>query len=445
MSKANRNTFFCRLYRNIDSKSEDAIFYGWYVVFAGWVILLLEGGCQFSYGVFLTELCADLNWDKTTISGAYSLFYFWHGAIGFIAGKLNDKYGPRITLLISIITYSIGYLLMFTVNAPWQIYLYYGIIAGTGFGFCVVPILSTVSHWFVKKRGIALGIAASGVGMGTLLIAPFTQFIVTRFGWRTSFVILAGILVIIGLPISRLMRLNPAEKGLLPYGVAEELTIEKKQSDKLLSNTVNFSLKQAINTKEFLFLLIAYAFAIFAVQMVMIHLKAYAIGFGITEMISATIIGFIGGASVVGRVMVGNMTDRIGRMASLSLCYVLLAVSMIWLIKARQPYQFYLFSVIFGFGYGGFIPIIPDIIAYWFGAKSHGSILGLSSMAAAIGGTFGPIVAGYIRDITGSYKLAIIIAVVVLFIALIFSLFIKEKLVYTELRKNNKIYGMAGS
>jgi len=399
MSGTTRSLLLHRLYRSKDSKHEDAIFYGWFVVFAGWMILLLEGGCQFSYGIFLTELCSDLNWAKTTISGAYSLFYFWHGIIAFISGKLNDKYGPRVMLIISIVTSSVGYVLMFTVNTPWQIYLYYGIIAGTGFGFCVVPIISTISRWFVKKRGIALGITASGVGIGTLIIAPFTQFIIIRFGWRTSFVILAGILVVIGLPISRLMRLNPSEKGLLPYGVVEELTSENKRYDRSLSDTVNFSLKQAIKTKEFLSLIMAYAFAIFAIQMVMVHLKAYVIGFGITEMIAATAIGFVGGASAGGRIIIGSMSDRIRRTACLSFCYFLLAVSMLWLIKARQPWQFYLFSAIFG----------------------------LSAMAAGIGGTFGPIIAGYIRDTTGGYELAIIIAAALLFIALVSSLVNKEK------------------
>jgi len=157
------------------------IFYGWIVVAASCLILAVEWGCQFSYGLFLTELCQEVGWGRAIVSGAYSLFFIWHTVIYFPAGSLNDKNGSRFTLLISIIAVSGGYALMSIINAPWQLYIFYGIVIGTGQGFCYVPITSTVSRWFVKRRGIALGITVAGIGMGTLIIAPFAQFLIARF------------------------------------------------------------------------------------------------------------------------------------------------------------------------------------------------------------------------------------------------------------------------
>jgi len=159
--------------------------------------------------------------------------------------------------------------------------------------------------------------------------------------------------------------------------------------------------------------------------MVMIHLKAYAVDFGVAEMTAATAIGLTGGASIVGRIVIGGLSDKIGRKTSFFICYLLLAVMMLWLLEARQPWQFYLFSVIFGFGYGGCVPLFPAVVGDWFGQKSYGSILGMLTISLGIGGAIGPLLAGYVYDLRGSYDIAIITGVVVLFIAMGCSLALK--------------------
>jgi len=408
----------------MSNKPKSGIFYGWVIVAAGCLILFVEFGSQYSYGVFLTELCQNLDWTKTTVSGAYSLFYICHGVLSFIAGSLNDRHGPRFTLMLSLIIMSAGYALMYIISAAWQLFVFYGIIVGTGFGFCFVPITSTVSRWFVKRRGTALGITVAGIGLGTLVMAPLNQFFITEFGWRISYLILAGLLLVIGIPISRLMRFKPSEKGLLPYGIKDTAN-ENKQYAQPLSSTLDFSLKQAISTTQFRMLSLMYASYPFAIQMVLVHLKAYAIDFSIAEMTAAIAIGLVGGASIGGRIIIGSLSDRIGRKAAFLISYLLMAVMMLWLLEARQPWQFYLFSIIFGFGYGGCVPLFPAVISDWFGERSHGSILGMLTIALGIGGAIGPLLAGYVYDTTGSYNIAIIIGAVVLFTAMGCSLVIK--------------------
>jgi len=397
------------------SKPKTGIFYGWVIVAAGCIILFLGWGFQYSYGVFLTELCHDLNWTRTMVSGAYSLFMFWHSIMYLVAGRLNDKFGPRLTLAIAIIALTVGYSLMSLVSAPWQLYIFYGIIIGTGGGFGYVPVTSTVSRWFIKRRGMAMGITVAGVGIGTLMLVPFAQFLISEFGWHISYLIIAGIILVIGLPVSRLMRLQPSEKGLLPDGIEESKY--KNKHDSLPSSTVDFTLKEAIKTQAFWLLLTMYVFLAFTLQMVMVHLKAYATDVGITPMVAATILGIVGGVSILGRIAMGSVSDKIGRRASLLIASLLMAVMMLWLIKARQPWQFYLFSTIFGFGYGSWIPLFPAITADWFGTKSHGTIFGAIMLAPGIGGAIGPLLGGYIFDTTGSYDIAIIIGAAVLFVA----------------------------
>jgi MFS family permease len=402
---------------NLANKSKTGIFYGWVIVAAGCLILLVQVGCQHSYGVFFTELCRDLNWTRAMVSGAFSLGFFWHGIIYFVAGSLNDRHGPRLAIAVSALVMGLGYALMSVIKAPWQLYMFYGIIIGTGFGFGFLPVISTASRWFVRRRGTALGLTVAGVGIGTLVLAPFAQFLITKFDWRTSYLILAGLVVVIVLPLSRLMRLDPSEKGLLPYGRGEIAT-ENEQLGNSLSSEVSFSLKQATRTSQFWLLSVMYASYPFAVQMVMVHLKAYAVDFGIAEMTAATALGLVGAGGIVGRVVTGSLSDKIGRKACFFVAYLVMAVMLLWLIKARQPWQFYLFSIAFGFGHGSLVPLFPAVIGDWFGTKAHGSIFGMLGIGLGIGGAIGPLLAGYIYDVNGSYDVAIIAGAVVLFIAL---------------------------
>jgi len=403
-------------------KSETGIFYGWVIVATGCTILALQWGSLYTYGVFFTELCRDLGWTRGMVSGAYSVLFLWHGFIYFVAGRIYDRHGPRLPLGISFVVLSIGYVLMSTVNTLWQLYIFYGIILGTGLGFGYLAVVSTVSRWFVKRRGIALGITASGGGIGTLAFAPFAQFLIAKFDWRNSYLILAGLLAAIGLPISRLMRLETSQKELSPYS-REEIEIQNRHDG--LPSTTAFTPKQAARTKAFWLLFALYGSLDFSIQMVMIHLDAYAKDVGLAPMLAATILGVVGGGSIPGKIAVGSISDKIGRKASFFTCLLLMAVMMLWLMEARQPWQFYLFSALFGFSYGGCIPLFPAASADWFGTKFHGTIFGLISISCGIGGSSGPFLAGYIHDVTGSYEPAIIIAAAVLFIAMGLSLAIK--------------------
>jgi MFS family permease len=402
-------------------KADTKIFYGWVMVAAASIILSLQWGCIDTYGIFLTELCGDLDWTRTAVSGAYSLFAIVSCLVGVIAGRLNDRYGPRLILMISIIVMGVGYALMSTLDALWQLYIFYGVIVAIGASFGWVPAISTVSRWFTRKRGAALGATEAGIGIGSFIMPPLAQFLIIKFGWRASYSVLAGLLFIIGLPVTRLMRLNPSEKGLYPDGIKE--TTESKRNSNLISDTADFTLRQAIRTKEFWLLFALYTIAALPFG-ILIHLKAYMISFGISEMTAATTIGISSGAFAVGALVISKLSDRIGRKVPLFISLLALAVMMLWLMKAREPWEFYLFSIISGFGWGGTV-LFPAIIADWFGMKSHGSIYGVIDIGWGFGGGIAPLLAGYIFDTTGDYELAIVMAAISLFLAMGLSLVIK--------------------
>ena len=394
------------------------MFYGWVIVASGCIIFLLAWGFQYSYGIFFTELCQDFGWTRTIISGGYSLFMLWHSILSLPAGWLNDKYGPRLTLALSIISLGAGYGLMSIINAPWHLYLFFGILVGTGNGFCFVPVTSTISRWFLKKRGMALGITLSGIGIGTLILAPFAQFLIFNFDWRNSYLIIAGIVIIIGLPLSQLMRLHPAETGLV--------------SNSEMESEVDFRFKQAIKTKAFWFLFVIYAILILILQMVMVHLKALVVDIGIMPTIAATILGLIGGVSILGRIVIGSYSDKFGRKVFFFIGFLLIGIAMLLLMEAREAWQFYIFSALFGFGYGSCIPLFPAITADWFGTEFHGSIFGALAIAPGIGGAIGPLLGGYIFDLAGSYDIAIATGAALSFLAATSSSLIKPPKRYKE-------------
>ena len=404
-------------------KSRTGVFYGWVIVAAGCVILSLGAGSEYTFGIFFTELCDDLGWTRTTVSGAFSLFMVVHALTYSVAGRLNDRYGPRLMVMISTVVLAVGFSLMSTINALWQLYVFYGIFTGVGMSFSYVPITSTIPRWFTVKRGLALGITLAGGGIGILAAAPLAQYLIFHFGWRTSYLIIAALIFAIALPLSFLLTLNPSEKGLLPYRI-EKIGARSKERDNPLPGAVDFTLKQAIKTKTFWLLFAMYTVLYFTIKMVTVHLKAYATDVGITPMVAATLIGLIGGILSVGTLTIGSISDKIGRKACFFIVYLLMAVMMLWLMKASQAWHFYLFSVLFGFGYGGSFILFPTAIGDWFGTKFHGSIFGVLSLAA-LGGAIGPLLAGYIFDTRGSYELAIIIGAAALFIAMSLSLILK--------------------
>ena len=383
-------------------KSKNRIFYGWIIVAGASALVSLIWGCDGTYGIFLPELATDLGWTKTTLSGAYSMGWIVTEGLGIISGRANDKYGPRLVIMFSVAVTSLGFGLLYWMKDPWQLYFYYGLIASIGMAFLGVPALSTVSHWFVKKRGMALGITQAGIGLGAFVMPPLVQMLITRFGWRVSYLAIAGVILAVGLPVSRLMCLDPTEKGLYPDGI--ELEIAKTQDEVPVAHSEGFSFRQALRTTQLWLLFAIYVLASVRVG-VMVHLKAYMVSFGIPKMTAATIIGVRSGARMVGTLIISKLSDKIGRRRPLTVGFAVVAAMSVWLIFIREPWQFYVHSIISGLFGAGFV-IMTVMVADWFGMKANGSILGLLYTATGIGASTAPLFVGYLVDTRGDYQLA---------------------------------------
>jgi len=385
-------------------------YYGWVIVAAAAAILSLQWGINGTYALFLTEMCSDLEWGRAAVSGAYSLFAVTSCLLSMLAGRLNDRYGPRPVLMAAVIIMGMGYALMFTVTQLWQLYLFYGVVIAAGIGLGWVPAISTVTRWFVKRRGMALGITQAGMGPGSFVIVPLTQFLILRLGWRNAYLALAGLLVSLGPLAASAMKFSPVEKGCHPDD--EETRSDSKSGGELVEAESHFTLRQALGTLQFWLLFVMYGSYGMRVGL-SIHLKAYMASFGIPDMTAATAIGVGSISHTVGVLAVSKLSDRTGRKPLLFVCFLVLTVLTAWLLRTKQAWEFYLYFVAAGFSGAGFA-LFPAILADYFGTKFHGSIYGVLDVSWGIGGAISPVLAGYLYDVTGSYELAFVTVAVVL-------------------------------
>ena len=172
-------------------------FYGYIIVFSAFLIMTFTMGTILSYGVFFKPLSAEFGWTRATTSGAQSLLFLLIGGLGILAGRLSDRYSPKIVIMIYGLLFASGYLLMSQVSTIWQLYLFYGIV-GVGSSGTMIPAISAVTRWFVKRRGLMTGIAMAGVGLGTMIKPPLANLLISSYGWRNSYVIF-GVIVIVSI------------------------------------------------------------------------------------------------------------------------------------------------------------------------------------------------------------------------------------------------------
>ncbi|MFC1903901.1 MFS transporter [Chloroflexota bacterium] len=402
-----------------NENKKPGFFYGYIVVAIAFFIVVTVWGAFYSFGVFLKPLLAEFGWTRAVTSGAFSLSIIMFGSLGIITGRLTDRFGARKVVTVSGLFLGIGYLLMSQVNTIWHIYLFYGVITAIGLGCNYVPVVSTVGRWFVKKRGMVTGITVSGIGIGTLIWSPLANWLISNYGWRTSYVIVGGATSLLVILAAQWLRHSPGQMGQLPYGESE--LMEKNEVA-----PQGFTLKRTLNAPQFWMLGVAYLCLFFSEKSIVVHIVPHAIDLGFSAASSAAILAVYGGLGTGGRILMGIVSDRIGIKKILVICTFLPTAVLFWLLTIKELWMLYLFSVIFGFGYGGLSAVIAPAMLERFGLTSHGVILGVTMFGLSIGETIGPVLSGHIFDITGSYSLAFLICAIANVIGLTLFLLLKS-------------------
>jgi MFS family permease len=378
-------------------------FYGYNIVAAGFVTQAVVIGAMFTYGVFFKELETAFGWSRALVSGASSVAFLVMGIGGVLAGMLNDRIGPRVILTASGICLGLGYMLMSQMAAPWQLYLLYGLLVGIGFSTHDVITLSTIARWFIRRRGMMTGLVKVGTGGGQLVVPLLAAALITRLGWRPAYIVI-GILALVALvAVAQLMKRDPQGLGLAPDGDRPEAPVKGQ------SNTVaSLPLSAAARTLTFWNLCIA-EFMIFGCLLTtIVHIVPHARDLGLAPTTAAAVLSAIGGISMLGRIVMGTANDRIGGKRSLMFSLALLVLSLLWLQAANSAWMLFAFAVLYGFAHGALFTVMSPTVAEFFGTASHGLIFGMVLFSGTLGGSLGPLLAGTIFDLTGTYRAAFI-------------------------------------
>ena len=379
-------------------------FYGYNIVAAGFIIQAVSIGAMFTYGIFFIEFQTEFGWSRATISGASSVTFLITGAIGVLAGRLNDRIGPRVLIIASGISLGLAYMLMSRIQSPWQIYLLYGGLAGIGFSTHDVVTLSTVARWFVKRRGMMSGIVKVGTGTGQFVVPLIVTVLVAAYGWRNSYLIIGGVILVTLVTVAQVMRRDPQGMGLLPDDARDEVGEVGNRDPE-----PDISLRAAARTSQFWIMCLSEFLTFLCLMTMIVHIIPHGTDIGLSLTTAAGVLSTIGGMSLLGRIVMGTANDRIGGKRSLSICYAVLICALIFLQTANQTWMLLLFAAIYGFAHGGFFTVMSPTIAELFGTGSHGAIFGIVLFSGMIGGAIGPLLTGRVFDVTGSYQTAFVV------------------------------------
>jgi len=379
-------------------------FYGYNIVAAGFIIQAVCVGAMFTYGVFFKEFQAEFGWSRAAISGAASLSFLMMGLGGVIAGKMNDRIGPKVIIVASGILLGIGYLLMSRLQALWQLYLLYGVLVGIGFSTHDVITLSTVARWFIRHRGMMSGIVKVGTGSGQFLVPLIATMLIAAYGWRNSYLIIGAVVLVIFVVVAQVLSRDPQGIGLFPDGDSNESCDNGNRP-----REESVTLRAAARTGQFWIICIAEFAIFFCLLTVIVHIVPHAMDLELTPPTAVGVLSTIGFVSMLGRIVIGTANDKIGGKRSLVICFILLLCSLFWLHVASEAWMLFLFAVIYGFAHGGFFTVMSPMIAEFFGTGSHGVLFGMVLASGTLGGAAGPLMAGRAFDVTGSYRIAFLV------------------------------------
>ena len=384
------------------------IFYGWWVVGAAFILLFCAGGSLYAFPVFFDAMVRDMGWSRTETAAVFSVGILVVGAIGPIIGILMKKIRLRLIMVFGSVTAGIGFLLLSTVNELWQFYVFYGLVLSIGIA-CIhlIPNLAAVQSWFMQKRSTVLGIATAGIGAGGAAMAPLVGWLISKYDWQTAFLFLAGVIVLIGVPVSAMV-MRTGEEGRSALAEGQEKT-----------TTEGVRLSQALKERAFWLVSTGVMLWAWAYSVGLVHQVAFAVDIGIERPVAAGAVGLLSAFSIPGRLGFGKLGDLIDKRYVFMMGTSLQMLAFIVLMRTTNITMLYIYSFLVGVNVGGLAPILPGLIADYFGRKHFGVIYGLSHFMVILGILIGSIYGGWIFDITGSYSFAFLTSVVLSLIAMI--------------------------
>ena len=392
-----------------ESKRKRGMFYGWWIVIAGGLGMSITAGINFhGFGNFIIPLTNEFGWNRTTISGLFSLARMESGLLGPLEGWLVDRVGPRRLMIFGIPLMGVGYILMSRVNSLAAFFFVYifAITLGNSLGMST-PMAAAVANWFNRKRGLAFGIMWSGVGLGGFFV-PAVGWLIAAYNWRIASIVIGVFIIVMGIPIAALMRHRPEPYGYMPDGEEPDTDdetgeVRRRQQPDL---SQDFTAREALMTSSFWYLTLSIAARSLVSGGVGLHLVPYFVDLGASDVFAATLAGAVGVLSIPGRFGLSAVSDYLNRRYVMAVSLFLMTIAIVFMARATSVTQVLPFLVLYAAAQGGISVIPQSLIAEYFGRRAYATIQGFRGTIQMIGIIIGPLVSGYVFDTTGSYEWA---------------------------------------
>ncbi len=393
-------------------------YFGWVIVGVAFVTMALSVSARTAFSLLMPPLIEEFGWQRGLVAGAFSFGFLVSALISPFVGRLMDRHGPRPIILTGVVLLASGLFLAAHIEAPWQMYLSLGVLVGCGGNLMSFTVQSLyLPNWFRRRRGLAISIAFSGVGAGAIVLLPWLQAIIDESGWRQSCWAMGVLVAVVLVPLNLLVRRKPEDMGLSADGDSNADVGSGKNSQIQIVDeewaAIEWTLARAIRTRRFWWVVLAFFCALVAWYAVQVHQTKYLVEVGFSPMVAAWALGIVSVVAIPGQIVLGALSDRIGREWVWSIGCLGFAVCYTALIALdHSPSRFLLYVMIVSQGALGYAitSVMGPIVAEIFEGPHYGTIFGTITVALICGGAAGPWAAGVIFDETGSYGPAFIVA-----------------------------------
>jgi MFS family permease len=400
----------------------------WIVLAALTLSMLASSGLRAVFGVYIKPMEAEFGWSRGALSGAAAVSLLLLGAAGPFVGRLADRWGPRRVIVVSLVLLATGTVGSSFVQRLWHVYVTAGLFMAIGAGGVALTTGSAViARWFEGRRGLAIGIAAGGMSAGQLILIPLATGLTAYYGWRSSYLWLGvGLLVLVTPLAAWLIRNNPEDRGLRPYGATGPAQTGAQAAAAQAAGRV--SVTEAAQTTPFWLLMATFFVCGYTSNgMVLTHFMPHALEHNFTAFQASTALGVMGAMNVAGTMASGWICDRLGRRLPLATYYFLRGVSLIFLLYVWNVPSLHFWAALFGLNYISTVPPTTTLTANIYGRFSVGELSGWIFFAHQVGSALGAALAGWIYEWTGSYSPAFVSAALLGFIAAALALMIREE------------------
>ena len=395
-------------------------FYGWIIIVVTFVTTAIGVNARTAFSLLFAPIIDEFGWERGITAGAFSFGFVVSAAVSPLFGRLMDRFGPRAVMELGVALMAGGLLLAPLTTRPWHLYVTLGVLVGAGsicLGYSGQSLF--LPNWFNRRRGLAIGLAFAGVGVGSVTLLPWVQLMIEQTGWRTACTAMGLLVLVVLAPINLLLRKRPEDIGLRPDGDAAPSATSAKPVSNVVDPdwaAIDWTLKRALATSRFWWLATGYFGGLYIWYAVQVHQTKYLLDIGFSPSVAVWALGAVSLLGIPGQILLGHVSDRVGREWVWSASCLGFAICFAALIAlSHYPTLLLVYVMVLAQGALGYglTSIMGAVVVEIFQGRHYGSIFGTMMVAALAGGAAGPLVTGVLHDLSGNYTLAFLIGIAV--------------------------------